>query len=580
MILPTHPCDLETGDYFEVEIPEMDISVESKIGGNRRYMQETIMTIPNLTILCRAETFLSYFPLKICIENPVFPTEISTNPSLTSYMSIDMKAGELVLSASQEDYRLMLRLFDLNLAYDDCLDRLIVPGAVPLVAGNWRKYMHLVLKTERVSVLFRGNRADIAEIVLSGFEVSVGMYNDGHLSTLLSADTLEILRPKETELTEAANPFQCSEGEDAPIHRLPTELLQPLNTLFDGQMFTFSLQKDRFGNKTITANFLNLQFFLDFAFLQEITNFVFYGFPDYSSGEIDNFAYLHKCRPKFDQSFQSDFDSEWLSPLLDFEVTIKDSEFVLPRTTFTCKGTITYEYLKQNEHDLKVRLGKQINTSTACHAEEFYMISKGQRGESSRCAYEIKVFEPISGQYTCKQYQDFAHFPDEKVHGCEANAGLTDLIMTLTIGDLHQLWRFYLHQSSLISIRKPVIDSLAQKATNIERNPFELVTQRQSLMSVSQAIESVTDSQISVGMSAKRSVSETSGLPAPQNTFLYTVTKLDIMLIDDTNGLYKSLFWLKGLNEEYKGEEDPNSHSQTLLRANLLVHLYNPIADV
>lgn len=579
MILPTCPGDLETGDYFEVEIPEMDICVENKIGENRRFMQETIMNIPNLTILCRSETFLSYFPLKICIEIPLFPQESSKTPNF-AYMSIDMKAGALVFSTSKEDYRLLLRLFDLNLAYDDYCDRLIVPGAVPPVPGNWSKSTQFALKTDTISVLFKGNQANIAEIVLSGFEISVGMYNDGYLYTILTADMLEILRPKETESTEAENPFQCSETEDTPIHRLPTELLRPLNTLFNGQMLTFHLRKDRFGNKTITAIFSNLQFLLDFAFLQEISNFVFYGFPDYSSGEIDNFAYLHKCRPNFEQSFKVDLDSEWLSPLLDFELTIKDSEFVLPRTTFTCKGTITYEYLKQNEHDLKQRLGKQMNTSTACYAEEFYLISRGQRGESSRNAYEIRLFEPISGQYICKQYQDFVHFPSEKVYKSEVNAGLRDIIMTLTIGDLYQFWRFYVHQSSLISLRKPVIDSLTQKNPNNERNPFELVTQRQSLMSVSQGLESVTDSQISVEMAINRSVLESNGLSAPPNIFLYTVNSLDIMLIDDTNGIYKSLLWLKGRNEEYKGEEDPNSHSQSLLRASLQVHLYNPISDV
>lgn len=582
MILPPHPKDLETGDYFEVEIPDLDLSMETQrqeIKACYEYIQTTVLTIPNLTVLCRAETFLSYCPLSISVASPGLKRASCSDPSLSSAMAVEMKMGELVLVASQEDYRLLLRLFDLNLAYDDCLDRLIVPGAVPFLATDWKKYLDLQLRSERVAVLFKANQQEIAEFILPGFAVFVAMHNDGFLYMDLSADSLEILRPKETELVEAANPFQCSESEEGLNRRLPAELLQPLNSLFDGKMLTFSLRKDRFGNKTMSADFRNLQFFIDFAFLQEITNFVFYGFPDYSVGEIDNFAYLHKFRPQPGQSFQSEFDSDWLSPLLDFEVTIKDSEFVLPRTTFTCKGCITYAFLKQNERDLKTRLGRQVNTSTTCYVEDFHMVSKGQRGETSRSTHVTRVFEPLNCQYACRQYQDIQHFPGEKVHGCESNGAITGLIMTLTISDLHKLWKSFIHQTSLIALRKAVIDSLTQMQGFIG-NPFDLVTQRQSIITLSQDLESITDSQISYRVSPQRSVAEITCLPPPSNTFLYTVSKLDIMLIDDTNGLYKSLFWVKGSSLEYKGEEDPVSYCQTLLRASLLVHLYNPIADV
>ena len=582
VILPTHPKDLETGDYFEVEIPELDITVANQRAEVRncyQYIQKAVLTVPNLTVLCRAETFLSYFPLTVSVAMPVLVPGSAADPSLSCAMAVEMKVGELVLAASQEDYRLLLRLFDLNLGYDDCLDRLIVPGAVPTIPVDWKKCLDLQLRSERIAVLFKSNRPEIAEFILAGFVVCVTMHNDGFLCMSFSADSMEILRPKETEVVEAANPFQCSESEERLNRRLPAELLQPLNSLFDGQMLTFSMRKDRFGNKTVSADFRNLLFFIDFAFLQEITNFIIYGFPDYSIGEIDNLAYLHKCRPKAGQSFQSEFDSDWLSPLLDFEVTIKDSEFVLPRTTFTCKGSITYTFLKQNERDLKQRLGKQIHTSSTCYVEDFQMVSKDQRGETSRSTYATRVFEPLMGLYSCKQYQDVEHFPGEKVHGCEVNGAFSGLIMTLTISDLHQLWKSFLHQSSLIALRKPVIDSLANTLEFL-RNPFDLVTQRQSVVTVSQDLESVTDSQVSFRASPQRSVAEVTCLSPPSNTFLYTVEKLDIMLIDDTNGLYKSLFWVKGPNEEYKGEEDPAVYSQTLLRASLLVHLYNPIADV
>ena len=578
VILPPHPVDLESGAYFEIEIPEIDIKMRNyreNIKENVDYVQEIRLNLPNVSILCMSETFISYFPLNLTVSTPVYSPSSQEHP----VQDMDLTLGVLSLSLSQEDYRLFLRLCDLNLAYDDCLDRLILPNSLPPTFTNPFKYLHLHGFSQQISVLFTSNLDKISEIMLNQFDFSVEMYTDGYLVTKFTSNLLEIHRPKEIELVEIANPFKfSSESEEKAGFRLPVELLVPKNELFEGKMLSFALRKDRFGNKTMTAEVSFMRFFIDLAFVQEIQGFFLYGFPDYSNGEIDNFAYLHENRPFPGQSHFPIEEKEWLSPLLDFEIRILESEYVLPRTGFTCTGNISYAFVKQNERKLQGERGLQIGGDMSVYVDDFCMVGSRDKGESSRHVPLTRVIDPIQVQYHSQMYTDLFHFPSEKIHGCESSATISDLVMTLSISDFHQLWKFYLHQSTLMTGRKRVIEELVSEQREYRRSLLEMVTQRQTLEEGEVGSES--ESQRSVKYSHKTSFTENVVLPPPRNTFVYLVAKLDLMIIDDTNGLYKSFLWVKGKNEEFKGEEDPQVYSQSLLRANVTVNLYNPVADV
>ncbi|CAG9335335.1 VPS13_2 [Blepharisma stoltei] len=369
-------------DYLIVDLGDINITNKHGISTNRGdevWLDIYTIFMKNVNISSKTQDIADKLDFLLTFERPVLTNLQQLNRSIDKSFIIRGESHEVKLTFSQNDYKTILKLVDLNLSYDDQMEEYINPECVPPLKidnlpDHGGVFINLNIDIGLFALLLNHKDQEIAEIVGTRTNIKMIKYNDYSMDMGFTCKGLLGLIDKIKVSSETNNETRLSqEIFTIPSHcqsilegnRLSHVLFGPLEE--DNELspierestFRLDLKSSFDGSKDIIIELIQVRINFHYAIIMEIQNFFYYGMPDYTDENDTPFDYMHKYRPSPSQ-ISKEVLLQWLAPKLMINVCIKKPIVILPclDTNRVLVAQTDFNYMMMRENEAKAISGE------------------------------------------------------------------------------------------------------------------------------------------------------------------------------------------------------------------------------
>lgn len=496
--------------YYESLIVDLgDITICNSPGYEKQNDEEIWLDIytihmQNVNVVSQQSTITEHFNMYLTVIRPVLSHKQEADQSVDKKYRIEGICETIKLRFSHEDYRLVLKLMDLNLTYDDQLENYINPESIPYVhvddPGHGGVFFDLKMEFEVLSVLLEHEYEPLSEFLGIKTTFKMVKYNDlaseikfccQHFIGLISE---QIIRKKDAESelqwveggkgVEEEHKGEISEGifdipESSELQkymqhiRLKKVLFGPLieETPKDiSPGFLLDMKTEWDGSKSLIIKFEQMRVNFHWTVFQMIQNFFFYGFPDYTIEEETPYDYMHKYKPS-EKFVKKEILSQYFAPRLLVNLCLKNPIMLLPtcgsdRVVIAQTG-VNFMYLREPEHDNYNDEDRTGEMKYVLHQLELYTckLEEVLSKSSFMSVRKRRIAEPVQIFYECLYLR-----PGKLNFVYKTRYEIEKLIFTVSHRDILLLNSVAQVQNSFLTNKSSIIASLAKypKESNAE----------------------------------------------------------------------------------------------------------------
>ena len=455
----------------------------------------------NINVVSLNHNVSENFDVSLRVERPVLSISQMVDPEIDKKYKIKARCETIKLEFSHEDYRLVHKIVDLNLTYDDQLEAYMNPEVVVLTYDGTDRthggvFFQLFMEFDVLSILLTHEDEAISELLAVKSTFEMVKYNDYasdmnfrclHFGGLISEDmvrqkpkniygrTYSVIPPEEAAKRKSDDLTISEDIFSIPINsvlqkykqhiRLTKVLFGPLPDVDKTEEGPIGLKMDLKGDwdgaKNIILTFAQLRINFHWTVIQMVQNFFYYGFPDYAIEEDSPFDYMNKYKPSA-RFVTKEIVPEYLAPKLLVNLCITNPIMLLPtsgsKRVVVAQTDVNFLYLREKEtgeYSTNDRSGEmkyilhQLELYT-CKLEE--LISKS----SFLTVQKRRILEPVQVFYEC------LHFRPEKFrYTYSIRYEIEKLTFTLSHRDILLLNSVSSVQSQVLNTNTKLIESLS-----------------------------------------------------------------------------------------------------------------------
>lgn len=172
-------------EYLKVDLGDIIIknSPGSETQGNEEIWLDVYeILMKNINIMSLTSDVAERFDLQLSVERPVLSKKQENDEKIDKKYKIKGKCETIKLRFSQEDYRFVLKLMDLNLTYDDQLENYINPESIPYIRSenpdHGGIFFIFFIDFDVLSVLLTHENQEISELLACKTSFNMIKYND------------------------------------------------------------------------------------------------------------------------------------------------------------------------------------------------------------------------------------------------------------------------------------------------------------------------------------------------------------------------------------------------------------------
>jgi vacuolar protein sorting-associated protein 13A/C len=603
-------------EYFELNLGDIHITSHHDLTAERHpdtavWLDIFKIEMEQMGIFHMDSPLSQPFDLHLTIERPILSPEQYDDIDIDKRYTIKAVSDALLLSLSQSQFGLIFKLLDLNLTYDDHLERLVNPDQKPPVVydnsdpTHGGMFLDFSLSWDFVSLLLTHEIQDVAELVLTKLSLHMNQFNDYFNQVSLTAHQLlikaaEVAKSESNPIVQTQSAKDFQESDKSRLHQ---DLLGPLEGELPTPMLRMTMDKTATGTKAIYVLVQQTRVNFNLALFFALQNFFYYGLPNYEVLEHTPFDYMHKYRPRMHHSFRVTED-RYMAPRITIDVRLDESIIVLPvegPQVLVMQSNVSFFYQRESEanriEDLPMSVKQLVMENLeafTCRAVD--LVSKASFDKTKK----RRLLEPVKVIYLIK---DFSSLTSNKAcYREETEVGILDL--TVSHKDFVLFYLIAAYQSAKLKACEALINglvfvpksesetskdeedevsglsfrmSLPVAATGRLSVPFGLDRRKQKRKS-----EIVNDAQgdnrrISSPAKAVEG-QESSTIEFSINGREIRLMECELVLINDTSGCYSPL--LKVCLKPSTVTMTLNSTDKCLrAQFTLKVSFYNPLAD-
>jgi Vacuolar-sorting-associated 13 protein C-terminal/SHR-binding domain of vacuolar-sorting associated protein 13/Autophagy-related protein C terminal domain len=481
-------------EYFIVDLGNISISnspgYESQ-GKNEIWLDIYTINFHQLNIISSSQKVAKDFDMTLTIERPVLTSKQAADPDIDKKYKIIGKCETIKYQLSHEDYRLVLKLMDLNFTYDDQLENYINPEYCPYVysnePGHGGVFFKLIIEYNVLSILLSHEDQIISELLACKSLFEMIKFND--YSSDINFKCLHFIGLISEEMIGDNNESELDENIkisdqifNIPINsvlqsykthaKLSKVLFGPLaesdktesgadKTGEDQSGFVMDFKGDPEGSKNIIIKFAQVRINFHITVIKMLQNFFYYGFPDYSIEEETPYDYMDKYKPS-SKFVKKTISTEYLAPKILVNLCITNPIMLLPtcnsNRVVVAQTDVNYMYLREKEEKNFNSIDKAGEIKYILHQLELYtcrleeLISKS----SFLAVQKRRILEPAQLFYECVTKR-----PEKFSYIYEITYEIDKLIFTLSHRDILLLDSVRFVQEKILANKSKLIESLS-----------------------------------------------------------------------------------------------------------------------
>ena len=523
-------------DYFQAELRQIYIH-NSHEQCRDRHASETVwvdvysIEFKEMTLVAGEETVAETFDWVLNFERPLLNQRQSTSSlDFLTHFRLSASIDRLLLNLSQRKFTLLLNLIDLNMAYDDHMEKIINPDSVKseLITDDPKHlglFMDFSIKIEYLSVILKCEVTDIAEILLVGSDIHMKKFLDYYMELDIVGKVLHLIKPdfsgssasEQSLLDHKITDLGFNTGRKARLRRmkvepitgrLPLAFLKPIADEEDQATappsLTISMRKQSDGTKNIDINLNQIKMNLSLAILFELQNFFFYGLADYTYAQESPFDYMHKYRPRPEDT-HDEVENEWYAPMMDMTVHVNRPLIVLPAKkgsrVLVLQTELMFNMWKERESRLVEKMPSEIpavKKIVECKGLQVYSCNP-------TVLAALASFEQLTKRRVVEPADILMNMMQEAIgrsrRGYHQNHTISPLQIYVSYQDIELFQETFSYQQEELKRENPLIEALI-----VVYKPIETFSVKSMVRQGSMSNSSRFSSRISRGQSKQPSV--------------------------------------------------------------------------
>ncbi|CAG9311707.1 VPS13_6 [Blepharisma stoltei] len=619
-------------EFFVADLGTITISnrqKETTSRGGKIWLDIYDIKMKDINIHSPTQIVAENFDLKFEVERPVLTLEQMAGTDIDQSYIMNGDCRRIKLTLAQSDYCLILKLFDLNLAYDDQLDEYINPDNTCLIAANevdhGGVFIFLNLNIEVISVLFNSqDDEEFVELFSAKQVLKLWKFNDYAMDVKFDSQYLLGLiselkvRPEEATDWESAQAIfsipiegilQVLEYEDDDT-RLSHVLFGPLGSpeeYGESSIFSFDLKCNFDGCKDMIININQVRINFHLAAFEQIQHFVYYGLPDYSKEEDTPFDYINKYRPS-KHMIGKELSTEYFGPRINVNILIKEPIMLLPSflssRVLVAQSDISFQYIREKEEIAKTGTDPSRTKIFIIHELEIYscVLDDLASQASFKRVQKRRVLEPVQVCYESKEFMVSEH-----VQNYEISYLIGSFQMTVSHKDLLLMNQALKFQKEMLNREKKATEELQRKKSeefdiemeevpDVNDTVLTFSNNRQSIFRSAATKRKrtwIVDNEDEDGISENSGVNSILKYSTMSSPFLeeskneetssitstkFSIAGINIIIINDASGVYSPIIDFNALDFHIKMSEN-NTNWNLGTWIGLRSNFYNPLLD-
>ena len=530
-----------------------------------------------MSITTQNRQISAYFDLFLSIERLLSLCPPSSD--LDDSYSITGLCHSLSMSITQFEYMLLLKLFDMNILYDDHMDQFIcsdMPLTTPITPGI--PFIRMQLSLETLSLLINNEENPLAEIIIYQNELKLVRFMDDFVRFELKSDALQLFAAVKSDHLDVFPVESMGPG------RLNTIIGRSLSVSQE-KVVEVTLEKYRNSNKDVQVTLRQIGLYMNLAVLLEIENFFYYGIPEYRKERETPLDYLSKYRPNPDD-IDGEAANQWFAPKIDFHLTITQPIIVFPTSPgsriLVSTGDLSFIYFREHEEVLVKREDEFLTAVKKVFRwdklELFTIRSKDVTFLRDLSMVEKrKIISPFRYEYT----------------SILENLGRTNVKYTLThatsqlnvivsFNDLTHFKQSFQYQKTALDASWETIKVLELIQT-VYLSPASLLARSESMRQSLQLQRSRASGIVDKALSFSQQDLVYEEMTGSEQSFVpfdayYNLPELRVIVINDCAGAYSPLLNAKvTLTRAFSSKTEKSE--EVRVESNSQVKYYNPFAD-
>lgn len=481
---------------------------------------------------------------------------------------------------TQFEYMLVLKLLDLNVLYDDHMERFICSDMDVVGPGERGiPFMNVELELEKLSFLIKEEANPIAELIIYENKVKVVKFMDDFVRFDLSSCAVQLYSAVHSDHSDVFPAHSLSPG------RLPTIIgrtLSPSST----PVFEVHLDKSRNSNKDVQVKVRQIGLYMNLAVLLEVENYFYYGIPEYKKERETPLDYLVKYRPQ-PEDIEGEAENQWFAPKIEFSLLITQPIIVFPTAPgsriLVSQGDLSFSYFREHEKELITRSDEFLPSLRKVfrwsHLELFTIRSQDITYITDLSSVEKrKIVSPFT-----YEYMSILENTGRKPVKYTLTHATSQLSLILSFNDLTHFQQSYQYQSSALEERWEVVKvlELIQSFKCVDKGSIyarsEVVRQSLQLqrMRTSGVVEKPLNTSQQESIFEEIQPKEEEYIPCDA---YYNVPELRVIMINDCAGAYSPLLNAKiTLSRAFSSKAE--KAEEVRIESDSQVKYYNPLAD-
>lgn len=619
-------------DYFHAELSQISVTnshqlVQSRHDTESVWVDLYKIAFSQMNLMAGEETVIEPFDWVLSFERPLLNQRQSTTSlDFATHFTLKATIDRLLMNLSQRKLTLLLNLIDLNMAYDDHMEKIINSDSVKaeLITDDPKHlglFMDFSINIGYLSAILKCEATDIAEILMVGSGIHMKKYLDYYMELGIETRVLHLTKPDFSEssaseqslLEHKITDLAFNSGKRARqrrhkvepiIGRLPIAFLKPIADEEDQASappsLTIDMKKGSDGTKNIAINLNQIRMNLSLAILFELQNFFFYGLADYTYASESPFDFMHKYRPRPEDT-HDEIENEWYAPLMDMTVYINQPLIILPAKkgsrVLVLQTDVTFNMWKERESQLVAQMPNEVpavKKTVTCTGLQVYSCKPTMLNTLASFAQLTKrrIVEPADIVMNMMQE---AIGRDRR--GYHQSHTISPLQIYVSYQDIEQFQEASAYQKEELKRENPIVEALV-----VVYKPAEALTAKSMVRQGSISSSSRFSSRISRNQSKPQSILQKSDdgssiaqeegaelaedRPAPQpvklkeilNTTAITFKGVQMILIHDAPGAYSPVLDLCLKAFQWQSRYSA-TESRSCTEISAYVNYYNPVGD-
>lgn len=469
---------------------------DSTRGSDLVWIDLFTIQLNQMEITSRTRKLLTDFNISIKFHRPCLSPHQLLDSELDKSYTIKCRCERLLITFTQEDFTLLLKLMDLNLTYDDQLDEYINPKVTETLFNPNHKFLFFVFKAKVLSLLLAFDEEELVEIFFANQEVKMWKYNNGssvlnfvaqHWLGLIPEEAVNSENPEHAEIAEAIfsvsmdniRNFEDFEDDDM---RLSYVLFGPIcNEDPNKPTLQIDINTLTDGSKTVIIDITQLRLNLHLAAIMQLQNFIYYGFPDYTILEDTPYDYMNKYRPALG-SIKKEVKTQYLAPELELKLSIQEPIVLLPsiihQRVLVVQSDFSYTFFRDSETMYLInKTPNTVKTFEAAHLEVYTCKLTELSKHSFTDIVKRKILEPVEVIYKSIQVK-----LSPKISSFDVKYHMGAFLFTLSHKDMLLIHNIFSFQQEILSRESELISALLKNIAQREDFIARMSLDERSLM--------------------------------------------------------------------------------------------------